>query len=151
MDEGVAELRARLGRPGAGTGRPTTSRSRPRRRCPLWFGGSSAAARRRAAAVGDGWVPLFLTPDEYGPALAALRRETAEAGRDPEAVEAGRRGLRLRRRRRRGARARARRGSRELYRLPPKAFQRHLVAGLARDLRRRACAATRTPGPATSS
>ena len=68
---------------------PTTCRSRRRAPVPLWFGGASAAARRRAAAVGDGWVPLFLAPDEYGTALAALRRETAEAGRDPEAVQAG--------------------------------------------------------------
>ena len=104
---------------------------------PLWFGGASAAARRRAAAVGDGWVPLFLAPDEYGTALAALRRETAEAGRDPEAVQAGvvvfacvgdddQ------------APVRGAQWLSELYRLPPKAFQRHLVAGLARDLRRRA-------------
>jgi alkanesulfonate monooxygenase SsuD/methylene tetrahydromethanopterin reductase-like flavin-dependent oxidoreductase (luciferase family) len=95
---------------------------------PLWFGGSSAAARKRAAAVGDGWVPLFLAPDEYGAALAALRRETAEAGRDPEAVQAGvvvfacvgddHQ-----------APARGARWLSELYRLPPKAFQRHLVAG----------------------
>jgi alkanesulfonate monooxygenase SsuD/methylene tetrahydromethanopterin reductase-like flavin-dependent oxidoreductase (luciferase family) len=95
---------------------------------PLWFGGASAAARRRAAAVGDGWVPLFLAPDEYGTALAALRRETAEAGRDPEAVQAGvvvfacvgdddQ------------APVRGAQWLSELYRLPPKAFQRHLVAG----------------------
>ena len=108
--------------------RPTTCRSRHRRPVPLWFGGSSDAARRRAAAVGDGWVPLFLAPDEYGAALAALRRETAEAGRDPEAVQAGvvvfacvgdddQ------------APVRGAQWLSELYRLPPKAFQRHLVAG----------------------
>ena len=39
----------------------------------------------------------------------------------------------------------------ELYRLPPKAFERHLVAGSPDDLRRRAAAATPTPAPATSS
>ena len=60
---------------------PTSSR------VPLWIGGSSPAARRRAAAVGDGWVPLFLTPDDYAPALLALRQETEAAGRDPDAVE----------------------------------------------------------------
>jgi alkanesulfonate monooxygenase SsuD/methylene tetrahydromethanopterin reductase-like flavin-dependent oxidoreductase (luciferase family) len=95
---------------------------------PLWFGGASAAARRRAAAVGDGWVPLFLAPEEYESALTALRRETAEAGRDPEAVQAGvvvfacvgdddQ------------APVRGAQWLSELYRLPPKAFQRHLVAG----------------------
>ena len=95
---------------------------------PLWFGGASPAARRRAATLGDGWVPLFLAPDEYGTALADLRRETAEAGRDPEAVQAGvvvfacvgdddQ------------APVRGAQWLSELYRLPPKAFHRHLVAG----------------------
>jgi len=101
---------------------------------PLWFGGTSTAARRRAGRVGDGWIPLFLTPDEYGTALTLLRRETAQAGRDPESVEAGivvcvsvggddalSRGLTW---------------LSHLYRLPAKAFRRHLVAGTAQ-----ACAA----------
>ncbi|HEY2427704.1 MAG TPA: LLM class flavin-dependent oxidoreductase, partial [Acidimicrobiales bacterium] len=126
MDEGVAELRRAWAGPEARSAdyvQEPASTS-----VPLWFGGSSAAARRRAAAVGDGWVPLFLAPDEYGTALAALRRETAEAGRDPEAVQAGvvvfacvgdddQ------------APVRGAQWLSELYRLPPKAFQRHLVAG----------------------
>jgi alkanesulfonate monooxygenase SsuD/methylene tetrahydromethanopterin reductase-like flavin-dependent oxidoreductase (luciferase family) len=99
-------------------------------RVPVWIGGSSVAARRRAAATGDGWVPLFLTPDEYEGALSELRQETVEAGRDPDAVEpavvvfacvgddegAGERGERW---------------LSNLYRLPPKAFRRHLVSGPA--------------------
>jgi alkanesulfonate monooxygenase SsuD/methylene tetrahydromethanopterin reductase-like flavin-dependent oxidoreductase (luciferase family) len=101
-------------------------------RVPLWFGGSSTAARRRAAAHGDGWVPLFLTPEEYGPAVAALRSEAEEAGRHPGAIEP--------------AvvvsvcvtndEAAATRGATwlaHLYRLPPKAFHRHLVAGPAAE------------------
>ena len=126
MDEGVAGLRRAWAGPEARSADYVQEPvSAP---IPLWFGGSSAAARRRAAAVGDGWVPLFLAPDEYGAALAALRRETAEAGRDPEAVQAGvvvfacvgdddR------------AHDRGARWLSELYRLPHKAFQRHLVAG----------------------
>jgi alkanesulfonate monooxygenase SsuD/methylene tetrahydromethanopterin reductase-like flavin-dependent oxidoreductase (luciferase family) len=99
---------------------------------PIYIGGSSDAARRRAAAVGDGWVPLFLTPEEYGPALARLRAETAEAGRDPEAVEAG---VVVFACVGDGAAA-AERGCTwlsELYRLPPKAFGRHLVSGSPDD------------------
>jgi alkanesulfonate monooxygenase SsuD/methylene tetrahydromethanopterin reductase-like flavin-dependent oxidoreductase (luciferase family) len=97
-------------------------------RVPLWFGGSSVAARRRAAAVGDGWVPLFITADEYGPALTALRQETEEAGRDPDAVEpgvvvfahVGREGE---------AQERGAMWLSDLYGIPTRAFERHLVAG----------------------
>jgi alkanesulfonate monooxygenase SsuD/methylene tetrahydromethanopterin reductase-like flavin-dependent oxidoreductase (luciferase family) len=97
---------------------------------PLWIGGSSVAARRRAAAAGDGWIPLFLTPDEYQSALSELRRETVGAGRasddvepavvvfvcvgeDEDVAEQGARWLS------------------NLYGLPPKAFRRHLVSGTA--------------------
>jgi alkanesulfonate monooxygenase SsuD/methylene tetrahydromethanopterin reductase-like flavin-dependent oxidoreductase (luciferase family) len=126
MDEGVAGLhRAWAGPDEGGADYVQEPASAP---VPLWFGGASAAARRRAAAVGDGWVPLFVAPDEYGTALAALRRETAEAGRDPEAVQAGvvvfacvgdddQ------------APVRGAQWLSELYRLPAKAFHRHLVAG----------------------
>jgi alkanesulfonate monooxygenase SsuD/methylene tetrahydromethanopterin reductase-like flavin-dependent oxidoreductase (luciferase family) len=126
MDEGVAGLRrAWAGPDEGGADYVQEPSSAP---VPLWFGGASPAARRRAAALGDGWVPLFLAPDEYGTALAALRRETAEAGRDPEAVQAGvvvfacvgdddQ------------APVRGAQWLSELYRLPPKAFHRHLVAG----------------------
>ena len=87
MDEGVAGLRRAWAGPDAE--RADYVQEPASAPVPLWFGGSSDAARKRAAAVGDGWVPLFLSPDQYVPALAALRRETAEAGRDPEAVQAG--------------------------------------------------------------
>jgi alkanesulfonate monooxygenase SsuD/methylene tetrahydromethanopterin reductase-like flavin-dependent oxidoreductase (luciferase family) len=121
MDEGVRELQ------GAWVGSGDYVQDPPSARIPLWFGGSSAAARRRAAAVGDGWVPLFLTPEEYAPALGALRRETAEGGRHADAVEpAVVVFVRV------GDDDAAPRGAAwlsDLYRLPPKAFHRHLVAG----------------------
>ena len=127
MDEGVAGLRrAWSGAPGRRSADYVQEPASPP--VPLWFGGSSDAARRRAAAVGDGWVPLFIAPDEYEAALAALRRESAEAGRDPEAVQAAvvvfaRIGDDDQ------APVQGARWLSELYRLPPKAFQRHLVAG----------------------
>lgn len=126
MDDGVARLRAAWdpsGAPDADYVQEPASVP-----VPLWFGGSSDAARRRAAAVGDGWVPLFLAPDEYAAGLAALRQETADAGREPGAVEAGVVVFACV-----GDDAEApTRGASwlsHLYRLPPKAFQRHLVAG----------------------
>ena len=86
LDEGVARLRAAWGATGE---RDSEYVQEPASSAvPLWFGGSSDAARRRAAAVGDGWVPLFLDPDQYAAGLEALGRETADAGRAPGAVEA---------------------------------------------------------------
>jgi alkanesulfonate monooxygenase SsuD/methylene tetrahydromethanopterin reductase-like flavin-dependent oxidoreductase (luciferase family) len=126
LDDGVAGLQAAWGGPrGPGPEYVQEPTSPP---VPLWFGGSSAAARRRAAAVGDGWVPLFLAPDQYAAGLEALRRETAEAGREPGAVQAavvvfacvGDDDQ---------APARGADWLSRLYRLPPKAFRRHLVAG----------------------
>ncbi len=101
---------------------PTSSR------VPLWIGGASPAARRRAALVGDGWAPLFIVPEDYGPALAALRRTSEEAGRDPDSVEAAvvvfaRVGPDDE------APAQGARWLSELYGVPAKAFERHLVAG----------------------
>lgn len=98
--------------------------------------GFESAARRRAAAVGDGWAPLFLTSEDYEPALQALRRETVEAGRDPDAVEPAvvifaRVGSDDE------APARGAEWLSDMYALPPKAFERHLVAGEPE-----ACAAT---------
>jgi len=97
---------------------------------PGWLGGSSAAARRRAARVGDGWVPLFLDVPAYAQALGRLRDETEAAGRDPAAVTAavvvfvalGESGRAL---------ADGTAWLSSLYSLPPKAFERHLVAGSA--------------------
>jgi alkanesulfonate monooxygenase SsuD/methylene tetrahydromethanopterin reductase-like flavin-dependent oxidoreductase (luciferase family) len=126
MDEGVAGLRRAWAAPEDGTADYVQVPASPP--VPLWFGGSSDAARQRAAAMGDGWVPLFLAPDEYGAALATLRRETAEAGRDPENVQAGVVVFACV-----GdddeAPVQGAHWLSELYRLPPKAFQRHLVAG----------------------
>ncbi len=126
MDEGVVRLRAAWNVPGGpDAGYVQAPASAP---VPLWFGGSSDAARRRAAAVGDGWAPLFLAPDEYAAHVTALRQETVEAGRAPDAVEAG---VVVFACVGDDAEAPARGASwlSHLYRLPPKAFQRHLVAG----------------------
>ncbi|MDP6473533.1 MAG: LLM class F420-dependent oxidoreductase [Alphaproteobacteria bacterium] len=61
---------------------------------PIWIGGDSMAALRRTARVGDAWYPVGLSPKyplntvpRYAARAEILRRLTAEAGRDPEAVE----------------------------------------------------------------
>jgi alkanesulfonate monooxygenase SsuD/methylene tetrahydromethanopterin reductase-like flavin-dependent oxidoreductase (luciferase family) len=126
MDEGIAAMRRAWS-----TEETTGTRYRQdpsSTRVPLWIGGSSAAARRRAAAVGDGWVPLFLSADDYGHALDELRRETREAGRLPDEVEpavvvfahVGAPGE---------AHSQGARWLSDFYGVPPGAFDRHLVAG----------------------
>jgi alkanesulfonate monooxygenase SsuD/methylene tetrahydromethanopterin reductase-like flavin-dependent oxidoreductase (luciferase family) len=123
MDEGVAKVRAAWAADGSSDYVMEPS-SVP---VPIWFGGHSEAARRRAAVMGDGWIPLFLTPDDYAAALAELRRETEQAGRDPDAVAAGVVVFACV-----GDDEAPGRGASwlsDLYRLPPKAFARHLAAG----------------------
>ncbi|HEX3794356.1 MAG TPA: LLM class flavin-dependent oxidoreductase [Acidimicrobiales bacterium] len=134
MDEGIAAMQDAWA---TGTEPDTRYRQEPvSPRVPLWIGGASAAARRRAAAVGDAWVPLFVTADDYGPALDHLRQETVAAGRPIDAVEpavvvfvhVGRDGE---------AHEDGAQWLSDLYGLPPKAFDRHLVAGSSE-----ACAAS---------
>jgi alkanesulfonate monooxygenase SsuD/methylene tetrahydromethanopterin reductase-like flavin-dependent oxidoreductase (luciferase family) len=97
---------------------------------PVWVGGSSEAALRRAGRRGDGWIPLFVPPDEYAVALGRLDKEAERAGRDPATVtratvvfvsvgssDADGRGLSW---------------MSSLYGLPARSFARHLVAGSAR-------------------
>jgi alkanesulfonate monooxygenase SsuD/methylene tetrahydromethanopterin reductase-like flavin-dependent oxidoreductase (luciferase family) len=130
MNEGIATMREAWA-PVDDTDHGPSLRYRqypPSPRIPLWIGGSSPAARRRAAAVGDAWAPLFLTPDAYGPALRCLRHETEEAGRDPDTVEPAvvvfaRVGAEDE------AQPRGAAWLSDMYGVPPKAFERHLVAG----------------------
>ncbi|MFD5721623.1 TIGR03619 family F420-dependent LLM class oxidoreductase [Streptomyces sp. NPDC127036] len=49
---------------------------------PIWFAGYSEASLRRIAAIGDGWHPLAVGPEEYAGHLATLRTYVEEAGRD---------------------------------------------------------------------
>jgi alkanesulfonate monooxygenase SsuD/methylene tetrahydromethanopterin reductase-like flavin-dependent oxidoreductase (luciferase family) len=125
LDAGVAMLRAAW-RTAEGPGR---YRLEPAAAVPVWVGGASPAAIRRAATVGDGWVPLFLAPEQFAASLARLRDLAADAGRDPGAVvpavvmvvsvgEDARR-----------ARSEGTAWLSSLYGIPPKAFERHLVAG----------------------
>ncbi len=100
---------------------------------PVWVGGSSEAALRRAARRGDGWIPLFIPPDEYGAALGRLDKETERVGAIPSSWRAppshscrwdapsAEQGLSW---------------MASLYGLPARSFERHLVTGSARQMRR---------------
>jgi len=41
---------------------------------PIWVGGRSEAAIRRAKHLGDGWMPIWVSPERYAEGLAALGR-----------------------------------------------------------------------------
>ena len=52
---------------------------------PIWIGGKSEAAQKRTARLGDGWIPSFITPEEFRVGVqkvqelaAAERREVPE-------------------------------------------------------------------------
>jgi probable F420-dependent oxidoreductase len=48
---------------------------------PIYIGGNGPPALRRAAAVGQGWLPLFASPEELEPGIARLRELRAANGR----------------------------------------------------------------------
>ncbi|HLN17424.1 MAG TPA: LLM class flavin-dependent oxidoreductase [Acidimicrobiales bacterium] len=127
LDEGLAEVRrawASAADPGAPYRQAPAADP-----VPVWIGGASDAAIARAARTGDGWVPVFLEPDEYRLGLRRLREAEAAAGRPPGAVTAAVVVMA-----RVGGPEAAEDGARwlsSLYGAPPKAFERHLVAGPA--------------------
>src|SRR5881628_649470 len=49
---------------------------------PLWIGGNSEAAMRRAGRMGDGWIPSFITPDQFRVGVDKTASFAAEAGRE---------------------------------------------------------------------
>jgi alkanesulfonate monooxygenase SsuD/methylene tetrahydromethanopterin reductase-like flavin-dependent oxidoreductase (luciferase family) len=96
LDRAVAELRA-LWRDDAaggeaGPGGPdevaaSWFRQRPDPPAvPLWFGGRSPRAIARAARVGDGWMPIFVTPGQFTSAMSDLDRALSRLERPAASV-----------------------------------------------------------------
>lgn len=48
---------------------------------PVWVGGGSPRALARVIRSGDGWMPMFISPDRYAPALSELRATWRDTGR----------------------------------------------------------------------
>lgn len=57
------------------------------RHLPLHIGGHSKAAARRAGRLGDGFQPLGVAGAQLAELLTLMRRESADAGRDPADIE----------------------------------------------------------------
>jgi probable F420-dependent oxidoreductase len=56
---------------------------------PLWIGGNSEPAMRRAGRLGDGWIPSFITPEQFRVGVDKTRAFAAEAGRQVPADHFG--------------------------------------------------------------
>ena len=137
LDTGIGELHRAWGSGrGADRGDTTSADATERYRqlpsaapVPVWVGGSSEAALRRAAHLADGWMPLFLSVDEYAEAVERLGKEADAVGRPAGAVTPAMVVfVSLDEDRDRGA-AKGTAWMGSLYGLPPKAFDRHLVTG----------------------
>ncbi|HTN69671.1 MAG TPA: TIGR03619 family F420-dependent LLM class oxidoreductase [Methylomirabilota bacterium] len=56
---------------------------------PLWIGGWTEAAMKRTAALGDGWLPAWLLPQDIGERFRELKEWAARLGRNPDAIHLG--------------------------------------------------------------
>ncbi|MFN2543443.1 MAG: LLM class flavin-dependent oxidoreductase [Actinomycetota bacterium] len=48
----------------------------------VWFGGHSQPALRRTGRLGDGWLPSFVTPEEYKAKADVVREAASDHGRE---------------------------------------------------------------------
>jgi probable F420-dependent oxidoreductase len=49
---------------------------------PIWIGGKSEAAQKRTARLGDGWIPSFITPEEFRIGVQKVQELAAEEKRE---------------------------------------------------------------------
>jgi probable F420-dependent oxidoreductase len=56
---------------------------------PLWIGGWTEAAMKRTAALGDGWLPAWLLPEDIEKRFRELKEIAAALGRNPDAIHLG--------------------------------------------------------------
>ena len=61
-------------------------RAAQRKGPPLWVGGRSEAALRRAGRLGDGWLPIWVSPERYAVGWSDVHQHAEAAGRDPDAL-----------------------------------------------------------------
>ncbi len=100
---------------------------------PIWLGGSSEAAIARAAHTGDGWVPMFISPADYAAGKDRLAEIATAADRDPAAIDMAVVVMACVGDSAEVARKDGTNWLADLYDLPPRAFERHLLAGPPED------------------
>jgi len=131
LDDGIEALRRAWGTAGETGGRYRLDPEVPA--VPIWLAGTSDAAVSRTARVGDGWVPLFIPPAEYRIARGRLEGLAAESGRDPATIQAAVVAVVCVGEVAEVARKEGTAWLSDLYDLPPKAFERHVIAGTPDD------------------
>ncbi|RMF00668.1 MAG: LLM class F420-dependent oxidoreductase [Chloroflexi bacterium] len=55
----------------------------PERPPEVWIGGGADATYDRIGRIGDGWLNIYVAPDQVQPALDKIRSGAEKAGRDP--------------------------------------------------------------------
>ena len=131
MDEGIDALLRAWGSSGNTDDRYRSEPATPR--IPIWLAGTSDAAVARTARVADGWVPLFIPPPEYRSARGHLLDLAADEGRDPAAIDTSVVAMVCTGDSAEVARKEGTAWLSDLYGVPPKAFDRHLIAGTPED------------------
>ena len=53
---------------------------------PIWFGGHAEPVLQRCARMGDGWIPVRVTPEKAAPMIERLRNYARQYGRDPAEI-----------------------------------------------------------------
>lgn len=56
---------------------------------PIWTGAHGPRMLEITGRLADGWIPVYMTPDEYAERLGIIHRAARGAGRDPGRFEAG--------------------------------------------------------------
>ena len=56
---------------------------------PLWIGGNTEVAMRRTGQLGDGWIPSFITPDNFAAGVDKTHAFATAAGREVPADHFG--------------------------------------------------------------
>ncbi len=58
----------------------------PTRPLEVWLGGGAEATFDRLGRLGDGWLNIYVAPDQAQPALDKIRASAEKAGRDPARI-----------------------------------------------------------------